>query len=57
MQDAVAANHFRGWIGEEGIAVASGFAQLGGFIGGIDANGRDLNAVLMKFAEMLFETP
>jgi hypothetical protein len=57
VQNSVAANHLRRRIGQERISVSSGAAELVRLLGRIDTDGRDFNTVLMKFAEMLFETP
>jgi hypothetical protein len=57
VQNSVAANHFRRGIGQERIGVPSGMAKLARFIGGIDTDSRDLDPLLMKLAQMFFETP
>ena len=57
VQDSVAANHFSIRIGKKRICVSAGLAEVVRFLGRIDADCRDFDTMLMKFVEVLLETP
>ena len=57
VQDSVAANHFSIRIGQKRICVSAGLAEVVRFLGRIDADCRDFDTMLVKFVEVLLETP
>jgi len=57
VDDPITAYDLRIGIGENRIGVAFVIAKFARFRGRIDADGGDCNSTLMKFLEVLLETP
>jgi hypothetical protein len=57
MQQAIAANDFRFRIGKERVMKSSGLKELSRLFSGVDTDGCDFDAALMKLIEIPLYSP